>query len=86
GIRGVCCCGYARIGGINILGIFLTDVVLCRDLSTVYIAACSIYQLDQLELCYFLTVSLLGIRGSLICVYGGFTVAKNGFSGWIAGN
>ncbi|KAA6377291.1 MAG: hypothetical protein EZS28_027184 [Streblomastix strix] len=42
-IRGVCCYGYARIGGINVLCTLLVDVVLCRGLSTVYIAACSIY-------------------------------------------
>ncbi|KAA6339084.1 MAG: hypothetical protein EZS28_052639, partial [Streblomastix strix] len=34
GIRGVCYCEYAGIGGINILCILLTDVVLCRDLWT----------------------------------------------------
>ncbi|KAA6363190.1 MAG: hypothetical protein EZS28_041282 [Streblomastix strix] len=42
-IREVCCCEYAGIGGINVLCTLLVDVVLCRDLSTVYVAACSIY-------------------------------------------
>ncbi|KAA6357989.1 MAG: hypothetical protein EZS28_046483, partial [Streblomastix strix] len=38
GFRGVCCCGYAGIGGINILYKLLLDVVLCLGLSTVYFA------------------------------------------------
>ncbi|KAA6378193.1 MAG: hypothetical protein EZS28_026280 [Streblomastix strix] len=42
GIRGVHCCGCAGICGINKLCTLMIDVVLCRGLSTVYVAACSI--------------------------------------------
>ncbi|KAA6359812.1 MAG: hypothetical protein EZS28_044662 [Streblomastix strix] len=38
GIREVCCCGCAGIGGINILRTLLIDVVLCHGLSTLSFA------------------------------------------------